>query len=51
MLEIAAALGDAKSFVHITGWHVAPSFAVVRDRTHGQIGVLLAELAERIDDG
>jgi phosphatidylserine/phosphatidylglycerophosphate/cardiolipin synthase-like enzyme len=49
MPEIAAALSGAKSFVHITGWHVAPSFALFRDRPHGQIGVLLAELAERID--
>jgi phosphatidylserine/phosphatidylglycerophosphate/cardiolipin synthase-like enzyme len=49
MPEIAAALAQAKSFVHITGWHVAPAFAVVRDPPGGQIGVLLAELAERID--
>ena len=49
MPVIAAALEQASSFVHITGWHVAPSFAVVRDQPHGQIGVLLAELAERID--
>ena len=49
MPAIAAALREAKSFVHVTGWHVAPSFAVVRDQPHGQIGVLLAELAERVD--
>ena len=39
----------ANSFVHITGWHVAPAFALVRDHPHGQIGVLLAELAERVE--
>jgi phosphatidylserine/phosphatidylglycerophosphate/cardiolipin synthase-like enzyme len=49
MPEIAAALSNAKSFVHITGWHLAPSFALFRDRPDGQIGVLLSELAERID--
>src|SRR5664279_2074131 len=36
MPVIAAALERATSFVHITGWHVAPSFAVVRDHPHGQ---------------
>ena len=49
MPEIAAAMAAAKSFVHITGWHVAPAFELFRDRPHGQIGVLLAELAEEID--
>jgi phosphatidylserine/phosphatidylglycerophosphate/cardiolipin synthase-like enzyme len=49
MPEIATALSEAKSFVHITGWHLAPAFALFRDRPDGQIGVLLAELAERID--
>ncbi|MDQ2896953.1 MAG: phospholipase D family protein [Actinomycetota bacterium] len=49
MPAIAQAISQAKSFVHITGWHVAPSFSVVRDHPHGQIGVLLAELAQRLD--
>ncbi len=49
MPMIAAALERATSFVHITGWHVAPAFALVRDHPHGQIGVLLAELAKRVD--
>ena len=47
---IARAMSEAKSFVHVTGWHLAPSFAL--DRGGGEdkpIGVLLAELAERID--
>jgi len=49
MPAIAEAIGRARSLVHITGWHVAPSFALARDHPHGQIGVLLAELAQRID--
>ncbi|MDQ6730922.1 MAG: phospholipase D family protein [Actinomycetota bacterium] len=49
MPEIAAALERATSFVHITGWHVAPAFALVRNHPQGQIGVLLAELAQRLD--
>ncbi len=49
MPAIAQALSQATSFVHITGWHVAPSFALARDHPQGQIGVLLAELAQRID--
>ncbi|MGH2858877.1 MAG: phospholipase D-like domain-containing protein [Solirubrobacteraceae bacterium] len=47
--EIARALSAAKRYVHLTGWHLEPSFELVRGRPHGAIGVLLAELAERID--
>ena len=47
--EMAQAIGEAKEFVHITGWHLAPAFELVRDRPHGAIGVLLAEMAERVD--
>ncbi|HEY2005213.1 MAG TPA: phospholipase D family protein [Solirubrobacteraceae bacterium] len=47
---IAQAMSEAQSFVHITGWHLAPSFALHRSGEHDKpIGVLLAELAERID--
>jgi phosphatidylserine/phosphatidylglycerophosphate/cardiolipin synthase-like enzyme len=46
---LAAALSAAKKFVHITGWHLAPSFELVREGSHHAIGVLLAELAEEID--
>jgi phosphatidylserine/phosphatidylglycerophosphate/cardiolipin synthase-like enzyme len=47
---ISAAIAQAKSFVHVTGWHLAPSFALDRERGEDKpIGVLLAELAERID--
>jgi phosphatidylserine/phosphatidylglycerophosphate/cardiolipin synthase-like enzyme len=47
---IARAMSEAKSFVHITGWHLAPAFVLDRDgEPDSPIGVLLAELAERID--
>jgi phosphatidylserine/phosphatidylglycerophosphate/cardiolipin synthase-like enzyme len=47
---IAQAMAQARSFVHITGWHLAPSFALHREGEHHKpIGVLLAELAQRID--
>jgi phosphatidylserine/phosphatidylglycerophosphate/cardiolipin synthase-like enzyme len=47
--EMAARLGQAKEYVHITGWHLEPSFELIKGRPHGAIGVLLAELAERVD--
>ena len=46
---MAEAISQAESFVHITGWHVAPGFEVVRGHEHGAIGVLLAEMAEKVD--
>ena len=47
--EIARRLERAKHYVHITGWHLAPSFELVKGSPENAIGVLLAELAERID--
>jgi phosphatidylserine/phosphatidylglycerophosphate/cardiolipin synthase-like enzyme len=47
--EIAEAISQAKRFVHVTGWHLEPAFEVVRGRPHRAIGVLLAEMAERVD--
>ena len=47
--EITRALGQAKRFVHITGWHVQPAFAVQRGDDQVVLGRLLAELAERVD--
>jgi phosphatidylserine/phosphatidylglycerophosphate/cardiolipin synthase-like enzyme len=46
---IAEALRGAQRFVHLTGWHVAPHFELVRDESPVVLGALLAELAERID--
>jgi phosphatidylserine/phosphatidylglycerophosphate/cardiolipin synthase-like enzyme len=48
--EICAALKQARSHVHIAGWHVTPSFALDRDgETPTTLRNLLAELAERLD--
>jgi phosphatidylserine/phosphatidylglycerophosphate/cardiolipin synthase-like enzyme len=46
---IAQALRAARSHVHITGWHLAPHFELVRGEHPTAIGPLLAELAEHID--
>jgi phosphatidylserine/phosphatidylglycerophosphate/cardiolipin synthase-like enzyme len=46
---IAEALQGARRFVHLTGWHVAPHFELVRADPPVVLGALLAELAERID--
>ncbi len=47
--EIAQAISEAKRFVHITGWHLEPAFELVRGRPLGAIGVLLAEMAEKVE--
>jgi len=47
--EMARELAQAQHFVHITGWHLAPSFALDRSGPDGAIGVLLAELAQRVE--
>ena len=47
--QIAAAMAQAKHFVHVSGWHIAPSFELGRTKPQQQIGVILAELAQRID--
>ncbi len=47
---IAQAMSEAKHFVHITGWHLAPAFTLDRaGEHHTPIGVLLAKLAERVE--
>jgi phosphatidylserine/phosphatidylglycerophosphate/cardiolipin synthase-like enzyme len=46
---IAEALEGAQSFVHLTGWHLAPHFELVRDGPPVVLGQLLARLAERVD--
>lgn len=47
--RIAEALRAANSHVHLTGWHLAPHFELIRGEQPTAIGPLLAELAERID--
>src|SRR4051794_4802584 len=49
MPRIAEAMQNARDFVHVTGWHLAPHFELVRGEPPISVGVLLAELAERID--
>ena len=46
--RIAEALRGAQSFVHLTGWHVAPSFELERGVPASSIGHLLGEVSERI---
>src|SRR4051812_47338598 len=46
---IAEALRGARSHVHLTGWHLASHFELVRGSDPLAIGPLLAELAERVD--
>lgn len=48
--ELARELAQAQQFIHITGWHLAPAFELDPEQGPGSaIGVLLAELAQRVD--
>jgi phosphatidylserine/phosphatidylglycerophosphate/cardiolipin synthase-like enzyme len=47
--RIAAALADARSHVHIAGWHVTADFGLTRDESAARLRDLLGELAERVD--
>ncbi len=47
--EMARAMERAQHTIHITGWHIAPDFEVLRAQPPVVLGVLLAELAERLD--
>ncbi len=47
--RIAEAIREAKSFVHIAGWHVTPSFGLERGDDAQPLRTLLAEAAERVD--
>jgi phosphatidylserine/phosphatidylglycerophosphate/cardiolipin synthase-like enzyme len=46
---IAAELRQARSHVHLTGWHFSPDFALEREGELVILRNLLAELAERVD--
>ena len=46
---IAEAIANARDHVHVTGWHVAPYFELVRGARPAVLGEVLAEAAERID--
>jgi phosphatidylserine/phosphatidylglycerophosphate/cardiolipin synthase-like enzyme len=45
--QIAQAIAGARTSVHLTGWHVAPAFALVRGERPVVLGELLAETAAR----
>jgi phosphatidylserine/phosphatidylglycerophosphate/cardiolipin synthase-like enzyme len=45
---LARALADARSSIHIAGWHVTPDFRLTRDREAVRLRDLLGELAERV---
>ncbi len=47
--QVAEAIENARDYVHVTGWHVAPYFELVRGTRPGVLGELLAEAAERLD--
>lgn len=47
--EMALAMRSAEHYIHITGWHLAPHFEIVRDEHTEVLGALLAELAETVD--
>jgi phosphatidylserine/phosphatidylglycerophosphate/cardiolipin synthase-like enzyme len=46
---IAEAIQGARDFIHVTGWHLAPHFDLVRGERPGTLGPMLAEAAEHID--
>ena len=46
---MADAMAQARRSIHITGWHMAPGFELVRGHPAVVLGVLLAELAELVD--
>src|SRR5437763_2004496 len=46
---IAEAIEGARDSVHMMGWHVAPSFELVRGERGAVLGELLAEAAQRVD--
>ena len=45
---IAVAIAEARSYVHITGWHITPTFAMTRGERPVVLKALLAEVAARI---
>jgi phosphatidylserine/phosphatidylglycerophosphate/cardiolipin synthase-like enzyme len=45
---MAVGIAEARSHVHLTGWHVTPEFALTRDATPTILRRLLAEVALRV---
>ena len=48
LAAMASAIADARSHVHVTGWHITPDFALTRDETPTILQKLLASVAARI---
>ncbi len=46
--RMADDIRTARSYVHLTGWHVTPDFDLTRDKTPVILRKLLAEVAHRI---
>src|SRR3954453_14720635 len=49
LAEIAGQIRNARSHVHIAGWHITPQFALTHDGSVPPLRELLAELAERVE--
>jgi phosphatidylserine/phosphatidylglycerophosphate/cardiolipin synthase-like enzyme len=47
--QVAEALQQARSHVHIAGWHLTPEFGLTRTAEARRLRELLGELAERVD--
>jgi hypothetical protein len=47
--EMARAMRAARSFIHLSGWNLEPSFQLIRGEPGSAIGTLLGEMAERVD--
>lgn len=47
--RIAEALNDARSHIHIAGWHITADFGLTRDDRASRLRDLLGELAERVE--
>src|SRR4051794_18460233 len=49
LAEIAGQIRNARSHVHIAGWHITPGFELTHDGSAPPLRDLLAELAERVE--
>ncbi len=47
--RIVEEVRNARSHVHVAGWHVSPYFGLTRGRERVELLALLAELAERVE--
>jgi phosphatidylserine/phosphatidylglycerophosphate/cardiolipin synthase-like enzyme len=47
--RVAQALAQARSYVHVAGWHITPEFGLTRDERTSRLRDLLGDMAERVD--